>query len=154
VNIKTYLNHQMAEDRRAFVIHHPAKSGKTRFAHRICELRSDVHYLDLQKYFLENENVPPVSDCDPDTIKKLLLQLKVSQPIIIVDNPDFLFNTWDQEEKLNFLSWLNRTLRSPAMTEKTFVVILQDDPALSSITFDKNFHREERLLPLNHFDSI
>lgn len=153
MNIKTYLNHQMTEDRRAFVVHYPAKSGKTQFALQVSRVYPIIHYLDLQKLFLESPDLPPIADCDPITLGKILLRLKANPPVILVDNMDFLFNTWEKEQKLEFLGWLNRTLRSPAMTEKTLMVILQDDPVLTSFSFDKNIHGEERLLTLDRFDA-
>lgn len=153
MNIKIYLDHQMAEDRRAFVIHYPAKNGKTQFAIRISTSHPNIYYRDLQKYFLEKPDLPTISDCDPTFMKNMLLKIKVQQPIILVDNVDFLLNTWDKDEKKELFGWLNRTLRSPAMTEKTFGIILQDDPVLSSYSFDKNNYGEERSLPLNFFDA-
>ena len=154
MNFNTYLNHQMAEDRRAFLVHFSAKSGKTQFARRISQVRSDVYYLDLQSYFLENADLPPTGDCDVDTLKKLLLGLKVTQPVIVVDNPDFLFNTWDRSQKNEFLQWINKALRSPAHTQKTFAFFFQDDPVILSATFDKNAQHEPRILSLNSFDSL
>jgi hypothetical protein len=154
MNFNTYLGHQMAEDRRAFVVHFPARSGKTQYAQRISQLRRDIYYLDLQAYFLEHHELPPIVDCDVEVLKKLLLGLKVSQSVILVDNPDFLFNTWDKGEKNEFLRWVNRALRSPTHTQKTFVFFFQDDPDFLSLSFDANTHREPRLLPLNSFDAL
>ena len=154
MNFNAYLNHQMAEDRRAFVVHFPARSGKTQFARRIRQVRSDAHYLDLQAYFLENTELPSIGDCDADFLKKMLLGIKVARPVIIVDNSDFLFNTWDRKQKTDFFSWLNRALRSPNPTPKTFVFFIQDDSDILFVSFDTNTHREPRILPLNSFDSL
>ena len=154
MNFNTYLSHQMAEDRRAFVVHFPARSGKTQYTQRVSQLRNDVYYIDLQTYFLEKKDLPPIEDCDVEVVKNLLLDLKVSQPVIIVDNPDFLFNTWGRNEKSEFLKWVNRALRSPTHTQKTFVFFFQDDPEFLSLSFDVNTHQEPRLLPLNFFDAL
>ena len=39
MNFADYLNHQKAEDRRAFIIHYPPCSGKTHFARQITKTR-------------------------------------------------------------------------------------------------------------------
>ena len=75
MNFHHYLNRQNNEDRRAFVIHYPAKSGKTSFARRICETRNDARLLDLQRYFLEHPELPPVQQCDASMLDNLLLSL-------------------------------------------------------------------------------
>lgn len=144
----------MTEDRRAFIVHFPAKSGKTQFARRICQVRSDTYYLDLQAYFLEHPELPPIGDWDFEMLRKFLLGFNVLQSIIVVDNPDFLFNTWDREQKKEFLNWINRGLRSPNPTQKTFTFFLQDDPDILSANFDLNVHHEPRLLALNFFEVL
>jgi hypothetical protein len=144
----------MAEDRRAFIVHFPAIGGKTQFARRVCQLRADTYYLDLQANFLENHQLPPIADCDPTLLKKLLLGLKVPAPVVLVDNPDFLFNTWDTGQKSEFLNMVNRALRSPSITPKTFVFFFQDDSAILSARFEPNIHGEARILPLDFFDAL
>jgi hypothetical protein len=144
----------MAEDRRAFVVHFPAKSGKTQFARRVSQVREDVYYLDLQSYFLEHTELTPIGDFDVEVFKKLLLGLTVNQPVIIVDNPDFLLNTWDKAQKNEFLKWLGQGLRSPNPTQKSFAFFMQDDPVLLSISVKENTYHEPRLFSLDVLDSI
>jgi len=57
MNFHDYLNRQKTEDRRAFIVHNPARSGKTQFAREIANTRPDVFYLDLQQYFIDHPQV-------------------------------------------------------------------------------------------------
>jgi hypothetical protein len=153
MNFHDYLNHQKAEDRRAFIIHYPAKSGKTCFARRVVETRRDVHLLDLQEHFLNHPGLPPVRQWDFKALRSLLLSLDVPQSVIIVDNPDFLFNTWSTEDKRALLDWVRVGLRSPAETEKIFIFMVQDDDLISTSNFS-NSHGEPRVLAVNQFESV
>ena len=153
MNFHDYLNRQNNEDRRAFVIHYPAKSGKTSFARRICETRQDAYLLDLQHYFLEHPELPPIQRCGVTALKNLLLSLKRPERVLVVDNPDFLLNTWSNEEKVTFVNWLRVELRSPADTEKTLVFVIQSDDVIATADM-RNSYGEPRVLALNQFDAL
>lgn len=148
-----YLNHQRAEDRRAFIIHYPAASGKTRFAQQLAQIHPDIYYLDLLAYCLAHPELPPIAQFDSKELRRLLLALNAPQPVILVDNPDFLFNTWSAAEKQALLHWLRIELRSPADTDKTFILVIQDDEVLSAADF-RNIHGEPRVVALNDFDAV
>lgn len=153
MNFHDYLNRQQNEDRRAFIIHYGAGSGKTRFARRICETRQDAYLLDLLAYFLEHPELPPIDKCSFDTLKDLLLTLVVPRDVIVVDNPDFLLNTWSAEEKHRLLNWLRTQLRSPGVTQKAFVFVIQTDDILAAADLH-NSYGEPRVLALDAFDAL
>ena len=58
INFFKYLDQQSSEDKRAFIVHYPAKSGKTSFAKRAAMQRADIFYLDLQETFLKQPDLP------------------------------------------------------------------------------------------------
>lgn len=153
INFNDYLDRQKTEDRRAFIIHFPARSGKTQFARRVHEIRSDVSLIDLQADFASQPDRLPIRRFDFQEFRGLLLSLDVPQPVIMVDNPDFLFNTWNAEEKQALLHWLRIGLRSPGDTLKTFVLIVQDDDVLARAQFFNTNH-EPRVITLNTFESV
>ncbi len=148
-----YLNRQNNEDRRAFVIHYPARSGKTDFARRICESHQDAYLLDLQSYFLEHPELPPIQRCGVSALKGILLSLERRERVLVVDNPDFLLNTWSDEEKRGFVTWLRIQLRSPADTEKTLVFVIQSDDVIATADI-RNSYGEPRVLALNEFYAL
>ena len=153
MNFAEYLNHQKGEDRRSFIIHYPAHSGKSQFARKLQSTRSDIYYLDLLAYFLENRALPAVGQFDFSALRNLLLSLDVPQAVVLVDNPDILLNTWNAAEKQALLDWVRVGLRSPADTEKIFVFIIQEDEVLATADF-RNAYDEPRVLALNMFDAV
>jgi len=153
MNFYDFLDRQNNEDRRAFIVHYPAHSGKSRFAEQVCAARSDTQRLDLLDYFIHQPGIPPIQQCGFEVLRKILLSLDLPQAVILVDNGDFLFNIWNQAEKDAFLNWLRIGLRSPVVTEKTFIFILQSDPWFTNSTI-KNTHAEDRVLALNAFDAL
>jgi len=74
INIEKYLDIQKVEDRRAFIIHGPAMSGKTQFVQRLGDRRNDVYILDLLQDFARNNR--PL--CDPDGLLEMLLSINFS----------------------------------------------------------------------------
>lgn len=153
MNVHDYLRRQNAEYNRSFIIHYPAQTGKTRFARRICETREDAYLFDLLSHFVEHPDLPPIQRCSVAVLKSVLLKLNISQRVLIVDNPDFLINTWSPDEKEEFLNWLGVLLRSPGDTEKTMVFVVQTDGLISNSDL-RNSHHEPRVLPLDAFDAL
>lgn len=153
INFFHYLNQQKNEDKQAFIIHYPANSGKTEFAKNVSSLRPDIYYLDLQKTFLEQSNLPQISICGFNFLKTFLLTFDKNQPVILIDNPDFLFNTWELPEKHVFLNWIKVQLRSPGVIKKTLIFMIQTDDVFATAQFNNSLG-QPRILALNQFESI
>lgn len=153
INFFKYLDQQSGEDKRAFIVHYPAKSGKTSFAKRAAAQRAGIYYLDLQQAFLKQPDLPKITQCGFGFLKEYLLGLQVTEEFILIDNPDFLFNTWKSEDKQALLHWMKVQLRSPGVTEKTFAFFIQSDEILATAQFN-NSSGQPRILPLNEFEAI
>lgn len=149
----TYLDHQQAEDRRAFIVHAPACAGKSAFARKVQVARQDAYLLDLQKTFLQSDDLPPIQTFGDKMLRSLLLNLTVTASIILVDNMDFLWNTWRSDDRKNFLNWIGVQLRSPAVTTKTFVFFLQSDPQLQTMPLPDS-KRHSRVHALSEFSAL
>ena len=128
-------------------------SGKTYFAWRIVETRRDAYLFDLQKYFLENPGLPPVHQVGLDELWEMLLKVETDKNVIVVDHADFLFNTWDRQEKERFVNFIRVHLRSPRDTLKTYVFVMQSDSQMTQAQF-QNSHGEARVLKLSEFDTL
>ena len=153
INFYKYLDQQSSEDKRAFIVHYPAKSGKTSFAKRAVAKRAGIYYLDLQEAFLKQPDLPKMTQCGFDFLKEYLLGLQVKEEFVLIDNPDFLFNIWKTEDKQALLHWMKVQLRSPGVTEKTFAFFIQSDEILATTQFN-NSCGQPRILPLNEFEAI
>jgi len=153
INFYKYLDQQSSEDKRAFIVHYPAKSGKTAFAKRAAAQRAGIYYLDLQEAFLKQPNLPKITQCGFEFLKEYLLRLQLKEEFVLIDNPDFLFNTWKAEDKQALLHWMKAQLRSPGVTDKTFIFFIQSDEILAIAQFN-NSCGQPRILPLNEFEAI
>jgi ABC-type Fe3+-hydroxamate transport system substrate-binding protein len=153
INFNRYLDQQTGEDNRSFIIHFPANSGKTAFAKNAATQRPGVFYLDLQETFLSTTDLPPILQCGFSFLRDYLIGLQISEEFVLVDNPDFLFNTWRSEDKQALLHWIKVQLRSPVDSKKTFVFFIQNDEILATSQFI-NTYGQPRVLSLNEFEAM
>lgn len=155
MNFYKFLECQKQEDRQAFIVHYPPASGKTRFARHLCQGDPSLYYVDLLAVYLAAPGMPAVTDLNPRQFQKWLLGLACPPEAhtLILDHGDFLFNTWNADEKGQFLSWLRVTLRTPSPTTRTHVFFIQTDGILSSAQLT-NSHGTSRILKLSEFETI
>jgi hypothetical protein len=153
INFFGYLDTQRSEDKRSFIIHFPAITGKTTFAKKAASLLPDIHYLDLQKLFVSTKDFPLLKECGVDFLKNFLINLGSPEDVVLIDNPDFLLNTWSTSQKKSFIQWIKLQLRSPSITNKTFIFMIQSDDVLTNANFN-NSHGQPRVLALNEFEAL
>jgi hypothetical protein len=152
-DLRQYLATQGRETFRACVIHAPAMSHKTELARRIRDALG-AYLLDLQTYFLEHPDLANRIDrFRPDDLEKLLLELEVPGPIVVVDNMDFLLNTWTRRHLEEFVAMVDLRLKSPGVTDKTFVFMIQSNPAILKHQVT-NTRGQPRILPRDAFYAL
>lgn len=154
LNFFDFLSRQKHEDRQAFIIHFPGNSGKTAFARRICAAKPEIVYLDLLKSLAEIPDLNIINFKNKELRNYLLgYRFPEDTQTVVVDQMDFLLNTWSDEEKKYFIEWLRVLLRTPSFTPYTFVFFLQDDRVICRQEL-VNKRGELRILPLNAFYNI
>lgn len=153
MDFQGYLNRQNNEDRRSFIIHAPPVSGKTYFARRIVETCQEAFLVDLQRYFFDNPDLPHIHRVGSNELWGILLKIQTNKSVIVVDHPDFLFNTWSRDEKEEFINFIRIQLRSPRDTLKTYVFIMQSDSQMTQAQF-QNSHGEARIFKLSEFEAL
>jgi len=152
-DLRQYLATQGQETFRACIIHAPAMSHKTELARRIRDVLG-AYLLDLQVYFVEHpELAGRIDRFRPRDLEKLLLTLDVPEDIVVVDNVDFLLNTWTRRHLDEFVGMTDLRLKSPGVTDKTFVFIVQTKPAIIKHGL-KNTRGQPRILPLDAFHAL
>ncbi len=153
IDLRQYLNLQAQETCRAFIIHAPAMAGKTELARRM-EKNLGVYRFDLQEYFIANNGLAAQIDrFRPRDLETLLLGLRVPQSVIVVDNLDFILIVWTPQMKREFMDMVSLRLKSPDITTKTFVFLVQDDPSIINYHFTLT-QRQPRILPLQAIKAI
>jgi len=151
IDLAELIDFQMKEQYRAIMILGPANSGKTRFAQLLAQ-KIKAKYIDLLDIFANNENLSKSIDTfDVSSLKKYLLHLTVNEPVAIVDNIDFLVNTWSDREKGEFLNLVDK-LRSNE-TKKVFCFFVQGEDIFDSKAIF-NSRNESRIMHLNQIAYI
>ena len=147
IDLQQYLKNQTQETCRAFIIYGPAMSGKTQLARRM-ESILGTYLFDLQGYFKSEEDLSAKIDLfRPRDLEDLLLGLTINQNEVIVDNIDFLLITWTKKMKTEFMNMIDLRLKSPDITNKTFIFMIQEDPVITGYNFTLS-QSQSRLLPL------
>ncbi len=148
-----FLAHQRTERYRAFIIHGPPMSGKTKLATALVKV-TDAHYLDLQARFANDETLAGRIDrFGVEDLKQLLLGLDVRTLVVAVDNMDFLVNAWSSPRKEQFAMLVEKILESPAITDKTFVFFLQTDRHVVQRPITNTRH-ESRILEIAQIKAL
>ena len=152
-DLRQYLASQGQETFRACIIHAPAMSHKTELGRRIRDALG-AYQLDLQAYFLEHpELAERIDRFRPGDLEKLLLKLDVSESIVVVDNVDFLLNTWTRRHLEEFVAMVDLRLKSPGVTDKTFVFMVQSNPVILKHEVT-NTRSQPRILPCDAFYAL
>lgn len=153
LNLRWYLEIQGQERYRAFIIHAPAMAGKTALAQRMHEVLG-THVLDLQAYFLRHlELAKAIDRFRPNDLTELLLDIDVPEHIIVVDNIDFLLNTWPNRYLEAIVDIVDRGLKSPDTTDKTFVFVVQTNPIFLRRELTNSRH-QPRIFHLDAFYAL
>jgi hypothetical protein len=153
IDLREYLATQGQERYRAFIIHAPAMKHKTALARRMRDALG-TYLLDLQAFFLEHPQFAARIDrFRPDDLETLLLGLDVSEQTVVVDNLDFLLNTWTVNRLHQFVGMADFRLKSPDTTHKTFVFMVQTRPFLLRHEL-KNSRGQPRILPREAFYAL
>lgn len=148
-HLTEYLTIQQQETYRAFIIHAPAMGHKTGLAHAIRD-KLDAALLDLQAHFLAHpELASRINTFRPHDLENLLLGWDVSEPVVVVDNMDFLLNTWTPNYRREFVGMVDLRLKA-GLTSKTFIFMIQTDPVIV-IHELKNTRGQPRILPVTAF---
>ena len=153
LKLPDYIAIQSTESYRAFIIHGPAMSGKTRLARRMRDVLG-AHVLDLQAHFVAHPDLcARIDRYRPRDLERLLLALDVPGPLVVVDNLDFLLNTWSPRHKREFVAMVDQRLRSPGVTDETFAFLIQTDPVIVRHKLT-NTRGQPRILPIDAFYAL
>ena len=116
-----------------------------------------LHYVNWLEYILTKPALGSLDKIDPSQFEKELLEIDKSLgneiSAVIIDQGDPMFNTWDADEKQEFLHWLRVPLRTPGLVKRTFVFIVQTDGVFSSAVL-MNTLNQSRILALDELDAL
>ena len=151
VDLVKLLASQTREQYRAILILSPAGPERTKFA-QLLAAKSKAKYVDLLDIFSKDEGISESIDTfDVSKLKIFLINLPAKEAIVIVDNFDFLLNTWSDKEIGEFLT-IVEMLRE-CDTPRTFCFFTQDLKIFSSKLI-YNSQSYSRILTINQIAHI
>jgi len=106
IDLKALIDHQRHERYRALLILAEPGQGRSRKAHRLAD-RIGAHYLNLLDYLeARPELCARIDRFGIDELEELLLGLETPEEIVVVDDLDFLLNTWREGQREAFVEIL------------------------------------------------
>ena len=122
LNLLNFIETQRQERYRAFIIWGEAMSGKTNFARQFAQAVG-ADYLDLLAHVAASPELKASIDLlDPMRLRDLLLHLPTQSQYVIIDNPDFLLNTWSDAQRREFFHIVEKL--DNVQTDQVFCFVL------------------------------
>lgn len=116
VNLQDFILELDGERYRSFVVHDAPATGKSQFAKMFAE-SCGGKYLDLLTRFGENEELKRNIDIfNIDELEKILVEEAKETKLLVLDNVEFLLNTWANKGYELFFRFLEKkwdSFRSP-----------------------------------------
>lgn len=97
VNLKEFIKALSGERHRTFIVHSDPASGKSKYARQLAKYVGGK-YLDLLERFGKDERLKSQIDIfGVKDLESLLVEEAKGTNLLIVDNAEFLLNTWDED---------------------------------------------------------
>ncbi|MDD2212031.1 MAG: AAA family ATPase [Clostridia bacterium] len=142
INMIRFVENQCKERYKNFILFGPAMSGKTKLAKKLAD-KMGAKYIDLLEEFAGDINLKAAIDTfEPYDFKQYIKSAKDRGKLIIIDNMDFLFNTWDSSQRESFFNFVEMD-----EDQSIFCLVLQDSKLLKGIHF-RNSKGQKRVLSL------
>ena len=97
INLEDFIDMLLEERHRTFIVHSESMSGKSKYAKRFAK-KIGGKYLDLLERFREDKKLK--NNIDTFNIKELetlLIEEAKETNLLIIDNIEFLLNTWGED---------------------------------------------------------
>lgn len=147
VDIRRFLQTQFKERFRAFVVHAPPRTGKTRLARQLAETVTGGVYLDFLAFTIKHPELTQQIDVlDVASVQGIITNYASEKEakLVLVDELDFLIHTWEPD--LTSFKHMVKSL-SEAQTPTTIGFFMQTHPALEAWSL-LNTARQDRILPI------
>lgn len=133
LDIDKFVQMQLNERYKHFLIYGPPLYGKTKYAKYIAE-RYGGTYIDLLNEFCsDNEKKIIIDIFSPAKLIKFLESIESNSKIIVVDQMDFLINTWSDNDLRELLVFIDQN-----QSDKCFIFIMHNYRLLEKGNLIKN----------------
>lgn len=120
MELETLIDIQINERYKNFLIHGPALSGKTQLARKISE-KYQCKYISLLELLVNNKDVKDKIDIfSPSKLIKYVNEITKGDRLIIIDQIDFLINTWTDSQLRDFMVFIDKN-----QAESCYIFVMQ-----------------------------
>ena len=154
VNLKEFIQALSGERHRTFIVHSDPASGKSKYARQFAK-DSGSKYLDLLERFGKDERLKSQIDIfGVKDLKALLIEEAKGTNLLIVDNVEFLLNTWDEDGYDLLFGLLCRNWDSfKPSYQATLGVFLTTNRKIMDLELNTS-KRVTRVFPLRRLESL
>jgi len=154
VNLREFILTLSGERHRTFIVHNEPASGKSNYAKWFAKY-SGGKYLDLLERFRKNESLKSRIDVfDIEALEALLVKEAKGAKLLIVDNMEFLLNTWNEDGYDLLFGLLYRTWDSfKSSYQATLGVFLITNRKVMDLELNTS-KGETRVFPLKRLESL
>ena len=154
VNLKEFVSALSGERHRTFIVHSDPVSGKSNYARQFAK-DSGGKYLDLLERFGKDERPKKQIDTfDVKYLETLLVEEAKGTNLLIIDNVEFLLNTWDKDGYDLLFHLLRRIWDSfKSSYQATLGVFLTTNRKVMDLELNMSTG-ETRLFPLKRLESL
>ena len=154
VNLKQFVKSLCGERHRTFIVYCEPASGKSNCARRFAE-NTDGKYLDLLERFGKDKRLKSKIDIfNIESLETLLIDEAKGKNLLIVDNVEFLLNTWDEDGYDLLFNLLCRNWDSfKPSYQATLGVFLTTNGKILDLELNTS-KGERRVFPLKRLESL
>lgn len=154
LNIEQYIQSLRSERYRSVIIHHNDQAALRKFFMDSADKVNGL-YLDLLKHFIDNSELSKTLDSFSVTnLKGLLEKISKGYPVVFISDVNFLIDTWGNQEKNDFITFIAKQWNSFYPTNAaTLVFGLQTDHWFLQVELFDN-KGNSKIHKLNDFKAI
>ncbi|MBA7470348.1 hypothetical protein ES707_05632 [subsurface metagenome] len=154
VNLKKFINGLSGERHKTFIVYSDPASGKSKYARQFAK-KAGSKYLDLLERFGKDERLKGRIDVfDIRNLENSLIEEAKGINLLIVDNIEFLLNTWDEDGYNLFFHLLRQNWDSfKPSYQATLGVFLTTNRKIMDLELNTS-KGETRVFPLNRLESL
>jgi len=154
VNLKQFVESLRGERHRTFIVHGEPASGKSGYARQFAR-NLGGKYLDLLERFGKDERFKSRIDIfDVEALETLLVEEAKGTNLLVVDNMEFLLNTWDEDRYDLLFHLLRRTWDSfKPFYQATLSVFLTTNRKIVDLELNTS-KGETRVFSLRRLESL
>jgi len=156
IDVFSYLEELGRERYRAVILHAAPFIGRklTEFCQKVCHSLQGK-YINLLDFFLQSQSLSAAIDrFSPEKLQDLIIEQSNHQSLIVIDQMDFLIDTWRKSERQNFYRFVaNQWDGYKEGMKARLIFCLQTSSEIAQLSLTDSQGRS-RILQLSDFQDL